>query len=106
MKRTAIGLLLVLAGCTQVDALAPVGGDHISMVRIAANDILLNAQIDLLTAPVCTQDGDRNVCKGETLAGEAIGVESTGDHLSVKVGDRTLYDGSLASVIAENAQQK
>ena len=103
-------LLLVaafaLSGCSQVDALAPVGGDNLSMVRFAANDLLVGAGIEVMTAPVCAEPAEVTSCHGTTMAGESITVESEGDHLTVTVGPRTLYDGSLESVINENAQPR
>lgn len=107
MKRVIpVLLLLSLAGCSQVDALAPVGGDDVSMVRFAANDVLVGAGVELLTAPVCTEANKVSTCEGKTMAGETITVRSEGDHLTVTVGPRSLYDGSLQSVITENGQPR
>lgn len=95
--------VLVLAGCSQVAALAPVGGDRLSEVRYAANDVLLDADVALMTAPVCTMSGDVSVtCTGETVDGRAIEVSSSADDpdaLSVMVGGESVYDGSLDDVL-------
>ncbi|MET2010381.1 hypothetical protein ABXJ56_02425 [Microbacterium chocolatum] len=99
----AASVTLALAGCSQVAAIAPVGGDRLAEVRYAANDVLLEEGIDILTAPVCTSPDEIAVtCEGETMDGEVIRVESTAeaqDDVVVTVGDRTLYDGSLLDVL-------
>lgn len=101
---TAFALVAVLAGCSQIAAIAPVGGNHETEVRYAAIDVLQGAAIDILTAPVCaTADDERAVrCSGDTLDGEAIEVVSPADApetLSVTVGGRTLYAGSIDDVL-------
>ena len=59
---------LLLAGCSQVAALAPVGGDRVTGVRYAANDLLVSNGIDVMTAPVCVMATDKGVtCQGTTL---------------------------------------
>jgi len=95
---------VALTGCSQVAAIAPVGGARESEVRYAAIDVLMDAGVDLLTAPVCTPaDAERVIrCAGETLDGEPIDVHSPGDApdtLTVTVGERTLYSGSTHDVL-------
>ena len=109
MKRLALlaGALL-LAGCSQVAALAPVGGARVSGVRYAANDLLVDAGIDVMTAPVCVQATDKGVtCAGETMDGQDITVVSTAAdqaRMVLKVGSRTVYDGDIQTVL-EKAMQ-
>lgn len=106
----AAALLLVplLAGCSQVAAIAPVGGNHLAEVRYAAIDVLVASGVDVLAAPVCTQSSAGEVsCAGETADGSAISVVSTSDdpdEVTVSVGDRELYSGSIMSVIDEAAR--
>ena len=103
----AVGALL-LAGCSQVSALAPVGGDRVSGVRYAANDLLLDEGIDVMTAPVCVQAADKAVaCEGKTLDGQPIRVVSAAEdqaRMVLTVGDRTLYDGDIQAVLEEAMQ--
>ena len=54
-----VAAALLVAGCSQVSALAPVGGDRVTEVRYAANDQLLKAGTDVMTAPVCTMATDK-----------------------------------------------
>jgi hypothetical protein len=100
---TAAAIMLAIAGCSQIAAIAPVGGDHLAEVRFAANDLLLQADIELLTAPACTTASDGAItCEGETLDGEKITVESPADDpqsLTVTVGSDTLYSGSIQEAL-------
>ena len=103
-RAAALALLpLLLAGCTQVKALAPVGGDRQTEVRYAAIDVLTREKVDILTAPVCTTvDSTGVTCAGETLTHEQIRAESPADAqelLTVTVGGRTLYTGTVQSVL-------
>lgn len=100
---TVMAAALVLNGCSQVAAIAPVGGDRLATVRSAAIDVLTAADTDILAAPVCTEDDDATVtCKGSTFAGDDIRVSAPGsaqDDLAVTVGADILYQGSLQAVI-------
>lgn len=99
----AAALALVLSGCTQVAAIAPVGGDHLAEVRFAAIDVLTAADVELLSAPDCTEKSDGAIsCTGEALDGSAITVESTADDpesLTVAVGSDVLYTGSILEAL-------
>jgi hypothetical protein len=94
---------LLLAGCSQVAAIAPVGGGRAAEGRYAAIDVLVAAGVPVRTAPVCTEDGRRAVtCAGDTMAGDSIRVDSPGDdpdRVTVSVTDVVLYDGSVAAVL-------
>ena len=98
---------LALAGCTQAAALAPVGGDRLTIIRFAANDVLVEQGVELLVAPVCTADGRDVTCQGSSLQGAAITVTSSTDDqadMTVTVGDRTIYAGSVQDVIDAGAR--
>lgn len=105
MKRLALVALsaALLAGCSQVAAIAPVGGNHLSEVRYAAIDLLVENEIDVLTAPVCATAADKTLaCEGETVDGETITVTSPGDEqnqFTLVVGTETLYSGSVQDVL-------
>jgi|NGEPerStandDraft_6_1074524.scaffolds.fasta_scaffold271938_1 hypothetical protein len=106
----AIGLVVVLAGCSQTAALAPVGGDRLAEARFAANDVLLTHNVSLLTAPVCTSSGKDDAaiaCTGRTLDQQTITVTSTAKdqaNMTVVVGTQTIYHGSFMAVLNANAQ--
>ncbi|WP_438354038.1 hypothetical protein [Microbacterium sp. CJ88] len=97
-----VALLVALSGCSQVAAIAPVGGSRLAETRFAANDLLVGAGIDIRTAPACTQASDATItCEGDTFDGTAILVTAPGsspDDLEVTVGSDTLYRGSLSAV--------
>lgn len=104
MRRWVLLLLVVplLAGCSQVAALAPVGGDDVAKVRFAAIDLLVADGVEVLDAPFCELDGEAIRCTGSTVAGEAITVDSTTSDdapLTVVVGSDTLFDGSLNEAV-------
>jgi len=94
--------VLTMAGCSQVEALAPVGGNHMTEIRYAAIDILLAKNIDVLVAPVCEQSGEAVSCTGETAEGQTITVESPADAtdtVTVTVGDETVYSGKYWDIL-------
>ncbi|TQJ31278.1 hypothetical protein [Microbacterium sp. SLBN-146] len=106
MKRAAVAslsvILMLLAGCSQIEAIAPVGGDRLAEVRFAGFDVLVDEGVDIRTAPVCTDTDGTVACAGDTLDGTTIRITSTSDApdaLIVVVGDETLYDGSLHDVL-------
>lgn len=105
----ALSAVVCLTACSQVQALAPVGGDHLTEVRYAAIDVLQEAKVEVLTAPVCTRADDGGVsCVGETLQKARITVSSPASApatVAVKVGDTILYDGDLQPVLDRAAGQ-
>lgn len=103
----AVALVAALAGCSQVAALAPVGGDRMAEVRFATIDVLLDKGIDVGEAPVCETTGDTIACAGTTSDGDPIASTSTtGDAapLDVLVGGDSIFSGDLATVLAEAAR--
>jgi len=128
----AAGLGLTVAavsGCTQVAQLQPVAGDGVTSVRIATNDVLLNANVPVKMFPVCTYEGTNYSCKGATEAGVQIVSEGetyaaadlpakyqTPDVkandskvlkfivIQVKVGPKVLYDGPTTVVLRKNGR--
>ncbi len=105
--RVAAAVLLIvaagmLAGCSQVAALAPVGGNHETEVRYAAIDVLTTSGVAVLTAPVCATAGGAVTCSGTTVSGETVTVVSPADDpvvLTVTVGEKQLYSGSIMDVL-------
>ena len=98
----AVALPLALTGCSQIAAIAPVGGAHVSEVRYAALDILVQKQVEVLTVPVCTTVDRAVSCTGSTIGGAAIEVDSPADdptNLTVTVDGEVLYSGSIQDVL-------
>jgi hypothetical protein len=98
-----------LAGCaSQLDGLAPVGGDAMTGVRFAATDVLLEKKFGILEAPVCTETGDTVSCVGSLTDGAVISVQAdigTKPHtMTVTVGGNVVYDGEVQKVLDEAAQ--
>lgn len=105
-----VGAALTLAGvagCSQISALAPVGGDTITTLRIAADDVLLSNDVDILIAPKCKEDGAAYRCEGTTVDGQPITVTSPAGKprtMTVTVGSTVLYDGDVSSVVEKAAE--
>ncbi len=101
-------LVIALTGCSQVAAIAPVGGSHQAEVRYAAIDVLLDADIDVMVAPVCESDDAGEItCEGKTADGSVISVVSTADDqksVEVTVGDEVIYSGSIMDVLDRAAR--
>ncbi|TAJ49179.1 MAG: hypothetical protein EPO52_05160 [Herbiconiux sp.] len=103
----AFSAAALLSGCSQVAALAPVGGNGVAEVRYGAIDVLLGDGVEILEAPACVASGDAVTCEGTTAAGETIAVVSStraDAQLEVKVATRVLYSGSLQTVLDEAAR--
>ncbi len=108
MKRLApllLGAALTLSGCSQIAAIAPVGGDRVSEVRYAALDVLAEKGIEVLAVPACSMTDDRAVsCMGTTVDGKSIAAESTAadpSALSVVVDGTVIYSGSIQNVLTD-----
>ncbi len=104
-----VTLLLALSGCaSQIGGLAPVGGDALTGVRIAAVDVLLENKLGILEAPVCTQVAKSVSCVGSLTDGSVVTVEAdvstTPDTMTVTVGGTTIYDGDVQAVLDKAAQ--
>jgi hypothetical protein len=100
---SAVLLAAALTACSQVSALAPVGGNHLTEVRFATIDVLTGAATDVLTAPVCASAADRTVtCTGETVDNQTItAVSPAADQttFTVLVGSTQLFSGSIMAVL-------
>ena len=97
-------LLLVstLAGCSQIDALAPVGGDKITSVRNAVYDVLVQQQIEVLVAPTCSTVEAGFTCTGSAVSNEKIVAEASGAApfaLVIKVDGVEIFEGTAQSVL-------
>lgn len=98
-----------LTGCaSQIDGLAPVGGDKTTALRIAAIDVILAQQLTIRDAPACVQvDGDYS-CIGSLTDGDPIQVTAPGPDLTdmtvIVGGDIVIYQGPVQQVLDEAAQ--
>ena len=102
-------MLLALTGCaSQIGGLAPVGGDALTGVRIAAVDVLLENKLGILEAPVCTQVAKAVSCVGSLTDGSVVTVEAdvstTPNTMTVTVGGTMIYDGEVQAVLDKAAQ--
>ncbi|MBB3157242.1 hypothetical protein FHS07_000926 [Microbacterium proteolyticum] len=99
--------VLAAAGCSQVAAIAPVGGNHLAEVRFATIDVLHQKGVDLEQAPTCTRAPDGAIsCAGTTTAGDAIAATSPSsdpDSFTITVGSDTAFTGSVSAVIDQAA---
>ncbi|MFT4210632.1 MAG: hypothetical protein QM626_02065 [Microbacterium sp.] len=100
----AVALPLLLAGCSQVAALAPVGGDAEAAARIATIDVLLAQGVELGEAPQCASTDETIRCTGTTADGEQIEAQATtaaDSPLEVSIAGTTVFTGTVADVIGE-----
>jgi len=105
MRRQVLGVTAValcLAGCgSQIDALAPVGGDKVTTVRIAAIDVVTGHGLLIRDAPRCSDVGDGFSCVGSLTDGSSVVATAPADAetLTVQVAGQVLYDGSVQAVL-------
>lgn len=107
MKRIALALGLLggaalLAGCSQVSALTPVGGAAITSVRNATIDVLVDQQVPILVAPQCAAESAGFVCTGTTIDGGEIvsRAQPTAPFaLTITVAGETIFEGDAQSVL-------
>lgn len=104
----AVFVVGALAGCSQIDGLAPVGGDSLTGVKFAATDVLLERKFGILEAPVCTQTGTTVSCVGSLTDGAVINVQAdiaAKPHtMTVTVGGSVVYDGEVQKILDEAAR--
>ncbi|TXH39484.1 MAG: hypothetical protein E6Q90_16410 [Actinobacteria bacterium] len=98
----AVGTATAATGCSQVAVLKPVAGDALTSVSNATSDVLTSGGVEVMTWPVCSFADAVYTCRGQTVAGESIlgtAPAATPLQLTVKVGERTLYQGPLQAVL-------
>ena len=99
-----------LAGCaSQLEALAPVGGDDVASVRAAATDVLLANNLEILKAPTCEKSDTEITCEGALFDGSAILVTAPlepFEQMTIIVAGEELYDGSIQQVLDDAIQGK
>lgn len=109
-KRRWIGIAACVAaapafvGCTQVASLTPVAGDVVAAVGFATKDVLLDKGVEMKVVPVCEGVKPEFTCTGETLDGEAIVSKTSAtdvDDLTITVGGKKIFEGSVETVITK-----
>lgn len=104
----AVGLAVVgLAGCSQIASLKQVSGVPLTTLTIATNDVLVQQQVPILKAPVCSLANKVYTCAGSTVTNQAITVTAPDTEnlvMEIKVGDKVIFTGPVQDVI-EKAQQ-
>lgn len=107
LAASIVSLTVLLNGCaSQIDALAPVGGDRMFAVRTAATDLLIEQGYEILEAPICTQTDTDIDCVGELMDGAKVTVHSPVDDattLTLKVDGETIFDGDYQEVLNKAA---
>lgn len=101
-------MAVTLTGCSQIDALAPVGGAAVTAVRNATYDVLVDSDVEILVAPQCSAVASGFLCKGSTVDGAPIIAEATPDapyELTVLVGEEVLFDGTAEEVLEAAVQE-
>ena len=103
----ALASTLALGGCSQVAAIAPVGGNHLTEVRFATIDVLQQKGIALEEVPTCARASDGAIsCTGTTADGAAVTATSPADDpdsFTVTVGSGPVFTGSVSAVIDQAA---
>ena len=99
---------LAVTGCSQIGALAQVSGVPLATVRTASYDVLVDKDVAILTAPVCTETTEEITCLGRTVDGSEIRVVAPTAkplQMTVTVGGRELYRGSVQQVLDDAASR-
>lgn len=94
----------LITGCSQIDALAPVGGEAQTTIRNATYDVLLDERVDILVAPTCAKEATQIICRGTTVTGAPIvatGASTKPYTLRVEVDGAVIFDGSATDVLAD-----
>lgn len=105
----AAGALLLLTGCSQISALAPVGGDDITGLRTAAVDVLLQKKVAIKVAPTCVESSTEYRCQGTTVTGGPILVTApTADPIimTITVDGAQIFNGSVDDVLTAALEVK
>ena len=107
MRRLAVILVaaaggVLLAGCSQIDSLTPVGGSAVTSVRNATNDVLVDQQVSILVAPVCTEVDSGFTCSGSTTDGREILTKAGGTSpydLTISIDGEVIFTGTAKEVL-------
>ncbi len=116
-----------LAGCSQLASLGPVSGLPANTMQIAVDNVLVAQNVKVLDGVKCKQLDSKQVeCKGSTLDNQPIVATGTAPvsqthtmspggtptaaadgileiTMTVKVGNKTIFEGPAQKVIEQNA---
>lgn len=95
-------LCLGLTSCSQIDALAPVGGAAITSVRNATYDVLVDEGVEILVAPQCNAVPTGFTCEGSTVDGLTILAEASADapyELTISIDGKNVFQGTAQEVL-------
>lgn len=104
----AVVAVCALAGCSQIDALAPVSGGPISTVRNATYIVLVDQEVPVLVAPTCAAVSTGFECTGSTVDGETITVNAAATKpyaMTIKIADATVFEGNASDVLTANLEE-
>jgi hypothetical protein len=93
---------LLLSACSQIDSLTPVGGAAVTSVRNATNDVLVDQQVSILVAPVCTEVDSGFTCTGSTTDGREILTKAGATspyELTISIDGEVIYTGTAKEVL-------
>lgn len=103
-----VSAIVLTAGCSQVAALTPVGGDAITTVRNATYDVLFDQQIAVLVAPVCKPTESGFTCTGETVDGQPIVTTAAATKpfdMAISVGGTVIFEGNAQDVLNADVRE-
>lgn len=92
----------LLVGCSQIDALQQVSGVPLATVKIAADDVLLQKNVPLLSAPKCLEGEGKFTCTATTQDNKPVEVSVPDDEqmiMTVKVDGKEIFSGPVQDVI-------
>ena len=72
------------------------------------NAFLPNATVDILVAPVCSYEPETYTCDGSTVEGAEIKAEAVGsepDTVSITVGGKQIFSGSIDEVLKKASER-
>lgn len=115
-KAAAVGcaaalMAALLSSCAYTSGLLP-GFSTNPSVYFAVNDVLVSQQVPVLTYPSCVLEADQKTqtCTGETLDRQPISaVADQSDEalpLTIKIGEKVIFEGSATEVVTKGAEAK
>ena len=100
---------LLLAACSQINALTPVGGDSVTSVRNAVYDVLVADGVEILVAPTCAPSDSGFLCQGTTVDDRPIvaraGAAAPYD-LTITIGAETVFEGTAQDVLQQAVEEE
>lgn len=98
----------LLAACSQISALTPVGGDAVTSVRNAVYDVLVADGVGILVAPTCASSDSGFQCEGLTLDDKAIVAVADAASpyaLTITIDGETIFEGTAEDVLQRAVEE-